>query len=343
MNAGNEATSLDEPHETGRGTDGIAEFRSTPRQLRNLLIAVIITFGVAVAAGFVAISAKSAGAANLAATAGLCWLLFFYCYLAYVFASTKFGPRGIRGRGIAGRYEYRWEQIDNVARRAFTSRGVTTYTVILTTTDGDRIRLGAPVSGGLMGDPAFDAKYAQIRAAWQAATGRTGPEADTKSIWTRGLILITAGICVQLIAVAVIAAILSYYGPAFAAHEGEGTPGVFSPQIPNCAQPGCTWFGQFMANSGKVKYATLAAGGPAIDQQGVNVPAVDSGAKYTVYPVGGGTAWQAPAAGLAAASGVVLVVLAAELTGGLHMRRRRLRRARTGLARLSDPAQVRQA
>src|SRR5215472_8546402 len=344
MNAGHEPISPDGPPETGttgRGNDGIAEFRSTPRQLRNLLIAVVITFGVAVAAGFVAISAKSAGAANLAVIAGLCWLMFLYSYLAYVFAFTTFGPKGIRGRGLGGRYEYRWEQVGNVARRAFASRGVTRYTVILTTTDGDRIRLGAPVSGGLMGDPAFDAKYTQLRDAWQAATGRTGPEADTKSIWTRGLILMTAGICLQAIAVAVIAAILSYYGPAFAAHEGEGTPGVLSPQIPNCAQPGCTWFGQFTASSGNVKYATLAAGGPAIDQQGVNVPAVDSGAKYTVYPVGGGSAWQAAAAGLAAASGIVLVVLAAELTGGLHRRRRRLRRARTGHAHLRDPAQAR--
>src|SRR5215469_2463500 len=156
MNAENEATGHDGPRETECGIDGMVEFRSTPRQLRNLLIAVIITLGVAVGTGFVAISAKSAFAVNIAVIAGLCCPIFLYCYLAYAFVVTKFGPQGIRGRSLAGRYEYRWEQVDNVARRAFTSRGVTTYTVVLTTTYGDRIRLGAPVSGGVMGDPAFD-------------------------------------------------------------------------------------------------------------------------------------------------------------------------------------------
>src|SRR5215472_747279 len=291
MNAGHEPISPDGPPETGttgRGNDGIAEFRSTPRQLRNLLIAVVITFGVAVAAGFVAISAKSAGAANLAVIAGLCWLMFLYSYLAYVFAFTTFGPKEIRGRGLGGRYEYRWEQIDNVARRAFTSRGVTTYTVVVTTTDGDRIRLGAPVAGGIMGDPAFDAKYAQIRGTWQAATGRTGAESDTRSIWTRGFALLTAGLSLQIVAAVVIASIVSFYGPAFAAHEGKGTRGMFQSELPNCGQPGCTWFGQFTAG-GATKYATLAPGGPVIDQAYVFVPAVDTGAKDTVYPVGGGT------------------------------------------------------
>jgi hypothetical protein len=304
-----------------------------------LLIAVVIALGVGVVAGFIAIRAKSWGAAaNIAVTAGLCWPFFLYGYLAYAFAYTVFGARGIRGRSLAGRYEYRWEQIGNVARQAFTSNGVTTYSVILTTTDGDRIRLGAPVSGGLMGDPGFAAKYAEIRDAWQAASGRTGPELDTESIWTRGLILLTAGIFVQLIAAAVIATIVSVYGPAFAAHEGRGTPGVFTSRIHNCRQPACTWFGQFAAD-GNERYATLAPGGPFIGQAFVKVPAVDTGGKYTVYPVGGGTAWEAPAAGLAAASAVVLVVLAAEVTVALHLRRGLRRRARAGLARLSDPAE----
>jgi hypothetical protein len=137
-----------------------------------LLIAVVIAFGVGVVTGFIAISAKSSGAAGIAGIAGLSCVFFLYSYLAYVFAYTVFGPQGIRGRGLAGRYEYRWEQIDNVVLRAYTSRGSTTYTVILTTTGGKRFRLGAPVSGGLMGDPAFEAKYAQIRAAWLIATGR---------------------------------------------------------------------------------------------------------------------------------------------------------------------------
>lgn len=189
-----------------------------------------------------------------------------------------------------------------------------------------------------MTDRAFAAKFAQIRGAWQAATGSTGPEADMKSIWTRGRVLLTAGMTVQLIAGAVIAAAVSYYGPAFTAHDGGGAPGVFQSEIVNCPQPGCTWFGLFTADDGSVRYATLAPGGPLIGQPDVTVNAVDSGAKFIVYPAGGGTAWEAPAAGLAGASAVVLVVLAAELIVGLRLRRGRRRRARAGLARLGYPA-----
>lgn len=184
-----------------------------------------------------------------------------------------------------------------------------------------------------MDDPEFAVKFARIRRAWQASTGRTGPEVDTKSIWTRGFILLTAGIFVQCFAVAVIAAIVSVYGPAFAAHEGRGTVGTFTAEVRNCPQPACTWFGSFSTEA-SVKYATLAPGGPFISHPGVMVPAVDGGARDTVYPVGGGTTWKAPAAGLAAASAVVLGVLAVELTVLLHQRRRR--RAGVGLARLSD-------
>ena len=333
--------------EADGGTDGTTEFRVTPRQLRNLLIAVVIAFGVGVAAGPIAISARSWGpVASIAAAAGLAWLIFLYSYFAYAFAYTVFGPQGIRGRSLVGQYEYRWEQIDNVARRAVTSRGVTSYTVILTTTDGDRIQLGAPVSNGLMGDPAFETKYAQIHDGWQAATGRTGPEADTKPIWTRGLILLTVALTLQILAAVIFASILSVSGPALAAHEGRGTPGLFTAEIHNCPQPACTWFGQFgsqirhqgFVTDGSGRYVTLARGGPFIGQPSVTVPAVDTGAKYTVYPVGGGTAWEVPAAGLAAASAVVFVLLAAEVTVPLRRGRRRRRRARAGLARLSDPA-----
>lgn len=309
------------------GTDATTEFRITPPQRRHLLIAVVVALGAAVVAGFIASSAKSAGAAEVAAASGLCGLILLYSYLAYAVARTDFGPTGISGRNLTGPYAYRWDQIGNVARRAYTARGVTTYTIILTTTDGDRIRLGAPVAGGIMGDPEFAGKYAQIRGAWQAATGRTGPQADTRSIWTRGLILLTAGMSLQIIAAVVIATIVSVYGPAFAAHEGKGTPGTFQSELRNCSQPGCTWFGQFTAQ-GNANYATLAPGGPFISQAYVNVRAVDTGAKDTVYPAGGGTAWKTPAAGLVVASSLVLVLLAIELTVLLRLHVRRRARAR---------------
>jgi hypothetical protein len=193
------------------------------------------------------------------------------------------------------------------------------------------------VSGGIMGDPAFATKYARIRQTWQDATGRTGPEADGKSTWTRGLVLLTAGILVQCIAAAVIATIVSVYGPAFTAYEGSGAPGMFTSEVRNCAQPACAWFGTF-TTTGNVKYATLAPGGPFINQPDVVVPAVDTGAQDTVYPMGGGTAWRTPALGLAVASAVVLVVLAAELAVLRYQRRRRRQRALAGRGRPSNPS-----
>jgi hypothetical protein len=336
MTAGGEGEILTSQLEGAEVADGAGEFRTTPRQLRNLRIAVVIGIGVGVVAGCIAFIAKSAGATEVAVIGGITGLVFLYSYLAYASARTVFGPDGISGRSLGGRYEYRWEQIDNVACRAYTSRGVTTYSVIMTTTDRDRIRLGAPVSGGVMADPEFATKYAHIRRAWQTATGRTGPEADTKSIWTRGVFLLTAGICIQVVAVAVIASMVSMYGPAFAAHEGRGTLGLFTAEVRNCPRPACTWFGTFTAGR-NVEDATLAPGGPFIDQPQVGVAAVNSGAQDTVYPLGGGTAWRAPAAALAVASVVALVVLAAELTVPANQRRRRRRRARVGLGRLSDP------
>jgi hypothetical protein len=62
-------------------------------------------------------------APEFAIIGGLCGLIYLYAYLAYASARTVFGPWGISGRGLAGRYAYRWEQIDNVAVRAYTSRG----------------------------------------------------------------------------------------------------------------------------------------------------------------------------------------------------------------------------
>ena len=58
-------------HSAAGWSDGTTEFRTTPAQLRHLLIAVVIACGVAVLAGFIAVSAHSARAAQVAAAGGL--------------------------------------------------------------------------------------------------------------------------------------------------------------------------------------------------------------------------------------------------------------------------------
>jgi hypothetical protein len=59
----------------------------------------------------------------------------------------------------------------DITVRAVTSRGNTTYSVLVTSTAGKRFRLGAPVAGGVMSDRQFAAKVQQIQEYWRAATG----------------------------------------------------------------------------------------------------------------------------------------------------------------------------
>lgn len=271
---------------------------------------------------------------GIAAAAGLCFFIFACSEFVRARSRTVIGGHGIRCRVMAGWYEYRWEQIANVACRAVTSRGVTGYSVVLITTDGDRIPLGTPRSGGVLADPEFPAKFRKIRGAWQQATGNVGPETDTTPLWTRARLLAVGGICSQIMAVAMILSVLSVFGPALAAHEGVGTRGVFTAELRNCPQPSCTWFGLFTAD-GQSRYVTLAAGAPFISSGGASVAAVDTGERDTVYPEGGGTSWEGPAIALVIAGACVLIALAGEIAIPLSSRRRRRQRARAGLARLN--------
>lgn len=117
MNADDNAINPASRTVPGGGTEETTEFRCTARQLQNLLMAVVIAFVVAVVAGVIAVGARRSSAAGIAVIGGLCEVVFLYAYVAYVLARTVSEPGGISVRGVAGRYEYRWEQIDNVACR----------------------------------------------------------------------------------------------------------------------------------------------------------------------------------------------------------------------------------
>lgn len=163
--------------------EGITEYRILPQQRRNLRTGTVVVFAVAVVAGIIAAVANASGLWLLSVTSGLCFVIFLYCYGVYSAAYTRFGPDGISGRGLGlgSRFEYRWEQVSNLAYRMPAGRGATTDAVTFTTTDGDQIALAVPVSGGIMSDPDVHAKYARMRDAWQAATGRTVQEERLKS------------------------------------------------------------------------------------------------------------------------------------------------------------------
>jgi hypothetical protein len=136
-----------------------------------------------------------------------------------------------------------------------------------------------------------------------------------------------------VLALEVIFATLPYFVPAWAAHEGEGKPGVFTSAIRNCPEQGCGWFGTFTAGSSRVKYATLEPGSTVIRAADQSVAAVDAGGKGVVYPISGGTAWELPTAGVTAGTAVVLLLLAGELLVPVYRRRARHRRAALVIAR----------
>jgi hypothetical protein len=312
-----------------------AEFRDTSGQLRNLLIAIGVLLAVGVVAGWACARAGWGGfPALIAAVGGFGAVILGGCYVVLSRSRTVIDDRGIRWRLMAAWQECEWAEIASVACRVLTSRGSTGYRVVLTTTDGDRMSLGAPTSGGILTDPQFAAKFQQIRGTWQRATGRTSEEIDARSMYTRGFVARVAAIAVEVTAVIAVVSILSVSGPALAAHEGRGAPGVFTAEIHSCQRLSCTWFGSFTA-AGETRYADLAAGGSHITAPGTTVAAVDTGDRYSVFPKGGGTSWEGPAAGLGVAAAVLLAVLAGQVAMLLRRRRRRTRRARAAPASLS--------
>jgi len=200
------------------------------------------------------------------------------------------------------------------------------YVVSVTTKAGDQVRLAAPVTR-TMGDPEFTRQFRQIRQSWQRAARITGTAETAAPTWAVGAARLGAAAGVQVLALVVIFASMPYFVPAWRAHVGEGKPAVFTSAIRNCPHHGCSWFGTFTTTGGRSKYATLEPGGPTIGAAGESVPAVDTGRKGVVYPVGGGTAWELPTTGVAAGTAVVLLLLAGELLVPVYRRRGRQMRA----------------
>jgi hypothetical protein len=132
-------------------------FRISARQRRGLGAFVLAFCGAAVASA-------GAGVMSLAICAGIVALVGSWALVMYVWAFTECTPIGIRTRGLAGSRECRWAEVAAIVARPYGR----TATVMVTTTAGERFRLGAPVAGGVMGDPEFPAKVAQIRQYWHA-------------------------------------------------------------------------------------------------------------------------------------------------------------------------------
>jgi hypothetical protein len=112
-------------------------------------------------------------------------------------------------------------------------------------------------------------------------------------------------------------------GPAWAAHEGQGVHGTYLVTGKQCNKS-CDWIGTFTpAMGGEVKTDVQLGGGGQVVGIGSHVPAVDTGASGTVYPVGGGSRWIWSLIAMAIGGcGVLVTLVISFLYSGLRRGRR---------------------
>lgn len=288
--------------------------------MRGLGLFVLAFGGGAVAsAGF--------GIMSLAISAGIVALVGLWALVMYVWALTECTPTEIRTRGLAGTRECRWTEVAAIVARPYGR----TATVMVTTTAGGRFRLGAPVAGGVMGDPEFAAKVAQIRQYWHVAVtssaditsptditgaplpawwltadlpGPARPRVGPPAAWPaparrrrsgmRALDLFSNA-CFVLAGLAAAGALVAAplaLGPAIRASHGTGTPGVFTAQDQQCTRAGCIWDGTFRSDHGTVLHqADYGDAAPPGTHPGSSFAALWPGGSNDVYAAHGSTGW----------------------------------------------------
>jgi hypothetical protein len=233
---------------------------------------------------------------------GVASLITGWSFVAYSRAFTRCTQAGIWTRGLGGERRCAWSNVQQIAIRESTRRGVTTYTVLVTTIAGTQFVLGAPVDGGIMPDPAFEDSVRKIRGYWRRAVGaHTDRDFDRAIPVTRvqaGAIRATVGALIRwtvtvVLAFAIIALPFTVRAglPALQVRLGQGQPGEFVADASVCAVS-CYWAGQFAASAGGPRRDGITIGpGARVSRPGDRVAAVELGTETPVYPAGGGTAW----------------------------------------------------
>ncbi len=281
-----------------------ASFRPTSRQRRNLLLFTIgcaivsAALLTAVFAGHVDSSGRVLG---FGLGFGMSFLLGATVLAQYRRAFTTCSAEGIQSRGLSGsKRSCPWGQVEDIrVRQSDPRRPPPTFTVTVFTTSGGHFTLGAPVSGGLMPDPDFEAKVRRIRSCWWAATGMnqdremtdpipgyvgTAPSVPVRAVvhWSVGLIFAAALVALPFA--------ISAGGQALAVRLGSGQPGTFSVLSTSCAGT-CFWVGNFRGRDGAAVPGLAMAPGASIASSGAQIPAVYPGHGGLAYPTGGGTTW----------------------------------------------------
>jgi hypothetical protein len=143
-------------------------FRITARQLRDLGLYVLALAALAVVPTVtVVVNGGGWGSTrgSLVISAGIAAAVALWALVMYAGAFSECTPTGIRTRGLAGGRDCRWAEVAGIVQRSYGK----TVSISVITTYGTRFRLGAPVAGGVMPDPEFGAKLAQIQQYWRSA------------------------------------------------------------------------------------------------------------------------------------------------------------------------------
>jgi hypothetical protein len=148
-------------------------FRTTARQLLGLGLYVLLLAGVAVALAVTMVVTHASWGSRISVwviAAVIVAVVALWALVMSAVAFTECTPAGIRTRGLARTHSCSWAEVGVIvsAPRQSWRYGRTPATVSVITTSGSRFRLGAPVAGGVMRDPEFAAKFAQIQEYWQA-------------------------------------------------------------------------------------------------------------------------------------------------------------------------------
>jgi hypothetical protein len=280
-------------------------FRATTRQMRDLVLFTAASGAIAA----VLLSVVFAGGIDpggrllaLGLACGCCSFDALIVIVLYRRAFTTCSADLLSSRGLIGpRHSCPWDQVTDIRiRESAAGRGGLTRTVTVSTTAGTEFALGAPVAGGLMPDPDFDAKVRQIRSLWQAATagrpgrqvsGRipvyvaAGPKLPVRTVLRGGVVVILAATIVML------PFAISSGGEALSIRLGSGQPGTFSPVSQTCGGS-CYWVGAFRASAGSPVFSGLAlVPGGNVTKAGERMPAVYPGHGGLVYPTNGGVGW----------------------------------------------------
>lgn len=148
------------------------ELRPTRAPMRNLATIGGVTVAVAIVAAAFWVTGHRGETGVLAlcsaAIAVVAWWNFFGCRGSYV----RLDAHGLTNRMLFHRRVLAWPDVEHVYLRRMISRGVPTDTVRVRPRRGLPFVLAAPMRGGVMDDPEFDAKLAEIELRWRQHGGR---------------------------------------------------------------------------------------------------------------------------------------------------------------------------